>query len=135
MKTLMDLISSSHKEEGGVVFDDILKEASDAVIQETRELAVKLCSKMIKSNKAILDMCVKRLREVRVQEKILVAKIKDLDHAFRYFAATGIPFPMLYASGGSYNLETDEFCRKLNIAVPGVDSELWKVPADWKPAA
>ena len=132
MVTLNDLIESAQKT-GNVTFEaDVLKQAAEAVIEDKKKSAVNQVKNLIQNFQNTLEAHVNLLRNVRKQEKAQSAKVDEVDRAFRFFAATGNPLPMFAAMGQIR--EGNFFCQGLGIDVPKLDSDAWKVPADWKPA-
>jgi hypothetical protein len=68
-------------------------------------------------------------RRAKNTARTAAASVKEMDRAFRYFAATGNPFPcfaLLGQSGSALDL-----CDRLNIEYPDADSGAYDIPADW----
>lgn len=130
MKTLIDMIDETQREKTGMgVESEILQEAAEAMKKDTRTKAVEACKGLIGSFKTALDAEVSNLRTIRETEKTKAAKVRKLDRAFRFFAKTANPFPMLKAMGkerdGRY------IAKELGVAAPDKDSDAWEIPADW----
>lgn len=136
-KTLSELIDEAVSQESGLksVASDLVKEAVKEIVAGRRANAVATVRKMIISHSDLLKMHVGHLKEIREQEKEQTALVKRIDRAFRYFQATGIPFPLFLAENPSARLSdvaTNIFCKELRLAVPDKDSDLWTIPADFK---
>jgi len=129
---LTDLIKAAHSDNGINVTSDVLKRAVQRRLEEREEAAVNACTGIIECFENALKAEVENLRQIRLMEKKKKAEVAKVDKAFRYFAETGIPFPM-YEAIGQGRTASRMFCNKIGIAVPDPESELWDVPNGWTP--
>jgi hypothetical protein len=137
--TLEDLISRAQQPSTSVAFvADVLKEAASEVIATKRKQSVAAVTGLIQSFESTVQSNVSTLKIVREQEATQSKKVKELDRAFRYFAATANPYPMFAAQSGSvYLASTDyaarDFARKCGLDIPKSDDPAWVIPASWTP--
>ncbi len=139
MKTLLDLIAGSSLPVSVSVTSAILAEAANQVQADQQKRLVDSVKGLLEGFSADLSHQVSTLREYRKQAETQSVRVKEIDRAFRYFAATGNPLPMFVAQNGtilsksSFNRKANEWCQRAGVEVPNADDEAWKVPADWKP--
>lgn len=132
---LNDLLEDAQRERTGTnVSFDLLVEANGQILKERRDAAVGMCKNMLESFTGSVTSAVNNLRAIRKQEADQAAQVAKMDRAFRYFKATGIPYPMLgiLAGGNTHrSYDANRFSEAVGIKMPDKDSPLWNVPADF----
>lgn len=129
-KTLDDLIAAAGSDTVSLnVGSDILREAADKRTAAKREQAVVAVTGLLETFDTQLQANVQTLRNFRETEAAQAAKVKKMDRAYRYFAATGNPLPFYKESG--YANAANQFMTKLGAKTPPQDDDAWKVPADF----
>lgn len=136
--SLIDIINRAQNEGKTVAIEnDILKDAVAEVIADKRKSAVQCCKGLITEFETALKCSVGELKSIRAQEKAQTIKVRALDRATRYFAATANPLPMFKAMAGEGNTRIPSnaryFCDNINVPVPPMDDPAWIVPDDWSP--
>ena len=135
MTTLTDLIARSQDLVSVNVSNEILAAAAEEVKADATKRLVGSVKGLLESFGADVKQQVAVLREYRKQEAEQAARVKGLDRAFHYFAATGNPLPMFAAQNTSlsYSRKAQEWCQRAGVEVPAKDDDAWKVPADFVP--
>ena len=136
--SLIEIINRAQTEGKTVAIEsDILKDAVAEVVADKRKTAVQSCKGLITEFEAILKASVTGLKNIRLQEKAQAIKVKALDRATRYFAATANPLPMFKSMAGEgvsrVPMNARYFCDNLNVPVPALDDPAFSVPDDWNP--
>ena len=129
--TLDDLLDSASASVSGVVMIAALSEAVDAAKAEKKKAQAGVLKNLVTTFSESVNGSVANLRAARAAEKAAAKTVETLDRAFRYFAATGNPFPMFKAKGHAGSREAVSFAMSMGISVPPADAPAWEVPSDW----
>ena len=133
--SLTDLLDRSNSDRPAVdITSDLLIEASDQLVKERRERAVKGLKGLIDNFTAVLQSSVRHLKQVREQEAMETKMVKAMDRAVRYFGVTGNPLPFYKAWGRTRDAMC--WCEQVGIPFPQKDDDpAWIVPENWTPEA
>ena len=134
MTTLTELINRASANVEVNISNDILADAAMQVKNDQRERLVSSVKGLIESFSADVKHNVGILREYRKQEEAQATRVKELNRAYHYFAATGNPLPMFFAQNGLkqvFNRKAEDWCSRAGITLPAWEDDAWKVPADF----